>query len=256
MSAGPEPPAGFHTTRWSLVLEAGRPGSDDRSRRALGELFEAYAEPLYAYLRRTGSERDEAEDLVQALFLLLLRRGDLARVDPARGRFRAWLLTAARHLRSNERAAARAEIRGGGRAPLSLDLGPAEERFLAEPADPRSPEAAFDAAWARATLGRALEALEADYRAAGRGPLFGALRPLLDGAGGGELSRVAAALGLSSGAAKMALHRLRNRFREALRREVQGTLSDERDLEEELAALQRALEGPAGVGEDLSPEGP
>lgn len=242
-STGELGPAGdprFLTTRWSLVRSAAEGG--EAARRSLEELCHAYWYPLYAYLRRRGERRASSEDLVQAFFALLLERGDLAAVDPARGRFRAWLLTALKHFAANERERERAEKRGGGRRLLSIDWDAAEARWAAEPATLRTPEREFDRAWALATLERAAERLREEYERRGKADLFEALRPELT-SGSGDREALAARLGLTAGALKVAVHRLRQRFGEALRAEIGETLESAEEVDAELAELLEALGG-------------
>ena len=236
----------FLTTRWSVVAAAGR-GQPGRSapaevRAALSELCAAYWPPLYAFARRRGSAPDEAADHVQDFFARLLEKGDLAAADPQRGRFRAWLLTAFKHHASNVRDRERAQKRGGGRAPLSLDAAEAEQRFGPQLTDPRTPEAEFERRWALLVLDRALERLAVEQRRAGKARELDELRPVLvAGEEGAPYAEIAERLGRSEGAVKVAVHRLRRRYGELLREEVAGTLADEREVEEEIGALLRAL---------------
>ena len=236
----------FLTTRWSIVASAGRqragepPPADVRA--ALSELCAAYWPPLYAFAGRQGSPPDEAADLVQDFFARLLEKGDLADADPQRGRFRAWLLTAFRHHASNVRDKARAQRRGGGKAPLPLDTADAESHYGPQLADPRTPEAEFERRWALLVLDRALAALATEQERAGKAREMEALRPfLVAGEEGAPYAQIATTLGRSEGAVKVAVHRLRRRYGELLREEVAGTLADPREVEEEIAALMAAL---------------
>jgi DNA-directed RNA polymerase specialized sigma24 family protein len=230
----------FFTTRWSLIRSA--TGRGDEARRCLEELCRAYWFPLYAFLRRRGTAPPDAEDLVQAFFVLLLERGDLAAVDPERGRFRSWLRTALKHFVASERERAATLKRGGGRRLLSIDRDAAEERYLVEPATDRTPEGEFDHAWALATLERAGERLHAEYRERGAGDLFEALRPhLVAERGEGDRDVLAASLGLRPGALKVAIHRLRQRFGEALRGEIAETVESAEEVDAELEDLMQAL---------------
>lgn len=231
---------GFLTTRWSLVVAAA--GEGDAARASLEELARGYWYPLYAFVRRQGERADDAADLTQAFFLRLLERRDLAVADPERGRFRSFLLASLRHFLANERDARRALKRGGGRAPLSIDWGEADRRFGAEPADERDPELLFERGWALATLERALERLRAEYAARGKSEQFERLAPELSPGGRSEgVAEIAVALDTSEGAVRVALHRLRERFRDALRAEVADTLARPDELDLELAELLRAL---------------
>ncbi len=222
------------------MQRAGRDGAD--AAQALDELCAKYWPPVYALYRREGLDPEAARDLTQSLFAELLARGDLVRADPARGRFRTFLRTCARNLLANQRDADRAQKRGGGRTPLSIDVA-AEERYLAhEPIDRSDASAIFERRWAHAVIQGALGQLEADEAAAGREAQFAALRPSLDG---GALARSYAELALelatTEGALKVAAHRLRARFRNALVAEVRQTLGDREAPGDELRELFLAL---------------
>ena len=211
---------------------------------ALEELCETYWYPLYAYARRTGSSRDDAADLVQQFFAMLLERGDFERADPTRGRFRSWLLTALRNFAANQRERRRALKRGGERTLLSFDADEADSRFASEPADARSPEQHFEWSWAKSVLEQALASLEAEQSRIGRSAHFEALLPALSEDPDAEPhAHVAARLGVSETSIKVALHRLRKRLGELVREEVLATLADPAELDEELARLRNALRG-------------
>lgn len=214
----------------------------ERARAALEELCRAYWYPLYAYARRRRLSSHDAEELVQSFLAALLARGDLRRVERSRGRFRSFLLASLSHHLARERDRARARKRGGGRRVLSLDRAAAEERFGLEPAHGDTPERTFERAWAAEVLDRALTRLRDEYRAAGKERIFEGLQDAL-GAARGEVdgARRAAELGLSDEALRVALHRLRRRFREHLRREVAETVRRPEEVEAELAELLRAV---------------
>ena len=237
--------ARFHTTMWDVVRAAGDRADPGREE-ALEVLCGSYWYPLYAFLRRRGEAPEDAADLVQGLFASLLERGDLDGLDPEGGRFRSYLLAALKHHASDQRDRARAQKRGGGRAALSLDASfepaAAEERFRGEPRDERSPEGLFERDWALAVLARALARLEQEQTERRRGPIFARLRGFLDGVAEGDSHAAAATdLGLSSGAVKVAVHRLRARYRELLLAEVAATVAPGDDAEAELRALVAAL---------------
>ena len=242
----PSVPAGgavFATTRWSVVLAAGS-SAEPRGRAALEQLAAVYWYPLYAFVRRSGHGADEAADLTQGFFALLLERDDLRRADPTRGRFRNWILVALRHFLANEREKARAHKRGGGHAPVSIDASAADSRFAHEPVDVRTPETAYRRAWAEAALTSAHTRLRAEQERIGRAAHFDALRPALvadDDAP--PQAEIAARLGLSENAVRVALHRLRARFGELVRDEVAGTLEQPDDVADELRELFDALGG-------------
>jgi len=236
MTAHPHRPGSFLTTRWSVVL-AGAQAEPVARRAALDELARAYWFPLYAYARRRGLSADEAADRTQGFFALWLERGDVARADPERGRFRAYLLTSFKHHLASERARERAAKRGGGRQPIALDAHDAEARLAHLAADGETPERAFDRAWARALLERTFERLRDEQDRIGRAALFDRLRPALAAEDDApRMAEVARELDMTGNAVKVAAHRLRKRFGELLRDEVAGTL-DGAGVEEELASL-------------------
>lgn len=231
----------FHTTRWSLVLDAG--GASPAAARALDELCRVYHPPVLAYVRGRGHREAEAEDLTQAFFEQLLRLRTHAVADPARGRFRVFLLVALKRFLSNQRVAAQAAKRGGGQAVLSLDEGGG-----AEPAadEGETPEAAFERAWAHALLREALARLQAEAEDAGKGELFRALRGfLLEPPEGDEYARLAERLGMRRNTLAVAIHRLRQRLHEFVRDEVAGTVNEPEALDTELEHLRDRLRGAA-----------
>lgn len=231
----------FLTTRWSVVRAAADGPEDDAGREALAVLYENYARPIYAYVRRRGFGPDDAHDVVHEFYLSLSTRRDLARADPARGRFRAYLLTCLDSFVRNLRRAERAQKRGGGVRQLSLDASAAEALSLELQAD-LTPERAFERAWARTLLERAMRRLREDYAAGGRAELFDALKPILsEGRGAVPYAELARRLETSPGAVKVAVHKLRQRFGEVLRREVADTVESAADVEEELRALFAAV---------------
>lgn len=237
--AGPtEPRSTFPTTQWSLVVHAGS-GSESQARSALETLCRQYWYPLYAFVRRQGRAHHEAEDCTQEFLARLMAGDGVARARPERGRFRTFLLTALNNFLTNEWHRAQAEKRGGGVAPLALELQGAEDRFSCEPADPGlTPEQAFDRNWALGMLDRAMSRLQAEYEASGRGEIFAGLGPFLWGNPTDEPSAKAAErLGINNQAFTMALHRLRRRFGEGLREEVAATVAEGTDVDAELHYL-------------------
>jgi RNA polymerase sigma-70 factor (ECF subfamily) len=232
----------FHTTRWSLIAAA--EGGGEHSRAALEELCQAYWYPVYAFIRRRGSSADDAADLAQAFFAALLEKEYLADADQERGRFRAFLLTAVARFVAKERDRAAAQKRGGGRRLLSIDFAAGESRYLHEPAHGWTPDRIFERRWALTLLDRTLAALRQEHADAGKLPLFDALKVFLTGeAGAPPLREVAAALGTSEGAVKVAVHRLRQKYRESLRAEIAQTVAAEGDVDDELSRLLAALRG-------------
>jgi RNA polymerase sigma-70 factor (ECF subfamily) len=237
----------FLTTRWSVVLAAGRAPSPARQA-ALEDLARAYWYPLYAYARRRGLSSENAADRAQAFFALLLEREDLARADPARGRFRAFLLTSFQHHLADERERERALKRGGGCIPVSIDAREAERRLVREPADTDTPEAAFERAWVAELLARTFDRLRDEQAKIGREALFDLLRPTLaveDDAP--RFASIARDLAMTENAVKVAAHRLRKRYGELLRDEIASTVHDPGDpnaIADEIRALFRPFERP------------
>ena len=229
---------GFATTRWSLVLAAGRP-EDPGAGPALEELCSAYWYPLFAWARRRGISDADARDLVQDFFAWLLSKSTLAVADPDRGRFRTFLLTVFSNFLANEHDQAQALKRGGGRTFLPLEDTDGKVRF--EPSHDETPERLFDRDWAVTILQRVLDALREEYESRGREDLFLALRPLLDGRGEKSAAEIAVERGTTEGAIRVGLHRLRRRFREELRREIGDTVVNGEDVEDEIRQLFIAL---------------
>lgn len=233
--------AGFFSTRWSLVVTAGdQAGSEARS--ALQTLCTLYWPPLYAYIRRQGFEVATAEDLTQGFLAMLLERGDLARADPNRGRFRSFLLTAVKHFLINEREREQALKRGGGQAKMSLDFQATESSLRIEPASGETPESLFERQWALMLLDRVRQSLQSEYVSTGRQKLYFQLEGLLTGAGvESKYSAVAADLGVSEVAIKVAAHRIRQRFGELLRQEIAQTVASPDHIDGEIRDLFEAL---------------
>ena len=233
----------FLTTRWSLVLAAGAERPDSAS--ALSELCETYWYPLYAYVRRRGYSADDAQDLTQSFFARLLEKNAVGVADPSRGRFRAFLLGSLKHFLANEWNRARAQKRGGGQLVLSIDYRAADQRFGDDPPDDLTPESAFERSWALEVLDHALERLDDQYRRRGKQRIFAELRDtLVAGASPPSYKEVAERLSMTEGAVKVAVHRLRQGFREALRREIAQTVEGADELDAELRDLIAALGRP------------
>jgi RNA polymerase sigma-70 factor (ECF subfamily) len=232
-------PRQFQTTRWSLVLAAGR--EDEVGQRALAELCELYWYPLYAYLRRQGKPREEAADLTQGFFARLIEKQDIVRVTTDRGRFRSYLLAAIRNFAANEWHKERAEKRGGGRA-ISFDSEDAEARYSLEPVDVNSPDKIFARRWALTVLEVVLAQLAKEMEAKGAAEIFARLKVFLEGDGRGPAyAELVDELSMTEGAIKVAVHRMCARFRELLLREVGQTLAEPTDADAELAELLAAL---------------
>lgn len=245
MGDGPQPDKGrghFDTTQWSLVRAAGRNDGGCEGEAALAALCQAYWRPLYVYVRSRGHSREEAEDLTQEFFYRLLVRKDISRADPARGRFRTFLLTAFQRHIENAWHAKRAQKRGGGVPHISLDFIRAEARWADEPAEKATPESIYERQWALELLERVVLQLRQEYVLDGRGAIFDALKPCLTGQPGSEhYAEIGHRLAMSEGAVKTAAHRLRRRFQRLLRDTVAETLNDPAAVEDELHALLAAL---------------
>lgn len=231
----------FATTHWSVVLAAGSPSSS-HYQEALGTLCRTYWFPLYAYLRRNGYDTHQAEDHTQAFFTYLLEKRGLRVVDPERGKFRSFLLATLKHFVADERDRARAQKRGGGRKILPLDFENAETRYSFEPAHQLSPEKLFEKSWALTVLARTMARLKAESVSTNKQKLFDRLKIYLTAKRDSIPYRdVAAELDMTEGAVKVAVHRLRTRYRELLRDEIAQTVAAEGEIDEEIRDLFTAL---------------
>jgi RNA polymerase sigma-70 factor (ECF subfamily) len=227
----------FATTNWSLVVAAGSL-DDPGARDALEVLCQRYWYPVYALVRHFGHRPDRAEDLTQGFFLSLLERRSLQAADQDRGRFRSFLKTLLRNYLTNEHTRKNTRKRGGNARTLRVDFADAEARYGAEASPKGSPEATFERRWARAVLSRGLEKLRAELRDSPDAERWKRLEPFLTGNSGASTYRkVAAELGLSESAVKVAVHRLRKRYGKALRAEVAQTVSTPEDVDEEVRYL-------------------
>jgi RNA polymerase sigma-70 factor (ECF subfamily) len=233
----------FATTHWSVVLKAGR-SDTTRARGALANLCQIYWFPLYAYVRRRGYPSEDAKDLTQGFFARLLEQQTLANADPNCGRFRSFMLGAMNHFLADERAKRQTLKRGGGRILLSLDLAAAEERYDLEPADDSSPDKLFDKQWALALLSEVLNQLEQEYRRDGKAELFAALKLTLSGTREAQpYAALASSLRMKAGAVKVAVHRLRKRYRALLQAEIENTVASGKEAPEEMRHLFAVLAG-------------
>ncbi len=231
----------FATTRWSVVLTAGR-RSSPKAVTALEELCSAYWYPLYVYVRRRGYDRDDAADLTQAFFVQLLENNRLEHVEPSKGRFRSFLIASMKNFLANEWDRSRAQRRGGGRMPISIDIRTADAAYRHELMDEVTAEQAFERRWALTVLDRVLGQLKEEYAAGGRGDLFELLKETITFRDVvGRYREIAANLGMTEGAVKVAVHRLRSRYRELLVQEVSQTVSAAGEVDEEVNALFNAL---------------
>jgi RNA polymerase sigma-70 factor (ECF subfamily) len=232
------------TTRWSLVLAAGDRDSP-AGRQALAQLCALYWHPVYAFVRRRGHAREQAEDLTQGFFARLIEKGGLAAADPSRGRFRSFLLAACQHYLANERERAAAQKRGGGARPVSIDAAAAEARYARALADAETPQVAYEREWVLTLLARVLRGLREEYAETGRAAQFDRLKRFLTSEDASDTHAAAARdLGATEGAVKVAVHRLRSRYREALHAAVAATVASEEDVADEIAYCLRVLAGP------------
>jgi RNA polymerase sigma-70 factor (ECF subfamily) len=235
-------PSQFAPTRWTVVLKAR--GDTPEAQTALGELCAAYWTPVFRFLRREGREEDAARELTQEFFARLLAGGRLDTVDPARGRFRSFLLGAVKHFLADERDRERRLKRGGGVVPESIEAGGGGTTAELQVPDPKAimADEVFDRAWALAVMEHALQALERQLAADGKQEHFDLLKPwLVRDTAGASQAEVARRLGLNEGAVKVAIHRLRKRFRECVRAEIAQTVGDPTTVEEELHYLVSVL---------------
>lgn len=225
-----------------MVVHAAEAGTG-AGRAALEELCRIYWRPLYGFARRTGLSAHDAEDLTQGFFEYLLFHNTISRADASRGRFRTFLLTSFRNFHSHQRAHDRSQKRGGGHILISLDaLREAEAACVEEAVSTESPERIYDRRWAASMLAEALASVRREYTAIGKAELFEQLKGVLWG-GRGEIgyAEIASRLGSTEGAIKVAVHRLRRRFREKLRAEVAMTVDDPAKIDDELHHLLAAI---------------
>jgi RNA polymerase sigma factor (sigma-70 family) len=235
--------AAFVTTRWTQVLNAR--GKSDGARAALGQLCEAYWLPVFRFLRRSNYGENAARDLTQEFFAQLLAHHGLDRVEQGRGRFRSYLLGAVKHFLADQQDQANAAKRGGGQTAISLqrkaETHTTSSLQITDPETPL-PDAFFDRQWALNVIDRALKALAAEFALSGKSKQFETLKPWLVGeAPSLSQSQAAHQLQLSEGAVKVAIHRLRKRFRELVKGEIAGTVDQTENIQGELRYLLQAL---------------
>jgi RNA polymerase sigma factor (sigma-70 family) len=231
----------FATTQWSLVLAAAKRDSAE-AEQALARLCALYWYPVFAFVRRQAHSTEEAEDLTQGFFARLIEKGDIGDADRSRGRFRTFLLTACQHYLLNERDRMLAVKRGGGHAALSIDVIAAESRYQRALAHSETPERLYDRQWCLTLLASVLDDLSAEYLSAGNEAQFARLRAFLtmpDDAG--THADAARELGMTASAVKAAVHRLRRRYRDALRRRVADTVESPQDIDDEMHFLLETL---------------
>ncbi len=224
--------ARFPTTHWTMVLEAASP---DARRTALSDLCASYWPPVYGFIRRQVHDPEQAKDLTQAFFLRVLEKHDLPHARLERARFRTFLLASVKHFLSNEWDRQRAQKRGGGQLPFPLEF---DDGSCHEQADTLTPERLFERHWATMLLSRSLGSLRQEFEAAGKVCLFQSLEGCLTGdAALPSYSEIGAKLDMSEGAVKVAVHRMRARFRQLLRKEIAQTVSDPAEVDDELRYL-------------------
>lgn len=229
----------FHTTRWSVVLAAQHSADTTRMHQAMAALCKDYWYPLYAFVRRRGHSAHDAQDLTQAFFADLLER-NATMADPAKGKFRSYLLGALKHFLANEWHRANTQKRGGGQKIVEWDALDAESRYAMESETAQDADVLYDRRWAMELLAKAMEKLRAEFVAKSDGETFDILKGCLSGA---ETPReeLARQLGMSEGALKVAVHRLRTRYREVLRAEIAETVNSLAEVDDEMRHLARTL---------------
>ena len=233
----------FVTTHWSVVVTAGR-SDTPRAQAALEKLCQTYWYPLYAFVRRRGHSVEDAQDSTQEFFSRLLAGNWVGDADRAKGRFRTFLLTALNRFMANEWDRARARKRGGGVVPVPLDTELAESRYGADTSNTLAPDRLYDRQWAMTLLDRTLARLEMEHQRLDKPAEFAVLSPVLTAERGDiPYAAIAGQLGLSEPAARMAVHRLRKRFREVFREEIAQTVADPADIDAEIRDLFAALGG-------------
>jgi len=233
---GPSP---FPTTRWTLVVAAGDPQRME-ARSALSSLCEHYWYPLYVYLRRRGYPAEQAQDLTQEFFVRVLEGRYLDRADPVKGRFRSFILTSLKFFVADEEDRQRARKRGGG-VLVPLEFSSGEERYQREPVHDETPERIFERRWALALLDLVIQKLRDEFVHHGRPDHFEQLKVFLLGQSDAPYAALAREMSTSEGALKVAIHRLRKRYRELFRQEIADTVADPAEVESELRYLAAVL---------------
>jgi RNA polymerase sigma-70 factor (ECF subfamily) len=237
----PRPQNYFATTHWTVVMAAGRSHTTG-ARAALDELCQRYWYPLYAYVRRRGSNPEDAEDLTQEFFRTLLEKEYLKAADREKGRFRTFLLVALQRFLANDWDRARAQKRGGRLEHVSLDTSSAETQYQVEAASEISPERIYDRRWAFALLGKSMVRLRTEFVEAGKQGEFEQIKECLTADRGSmDYAALSQRTGLSEGAVRVAIHRLRKRFREIFRQEVAQTVATPTEIDAEMRHLMAAL---------------
>lgn len=238
----------FETTEWSLVLAAGGEAGTTAAGPALARLCDVYWHPVFAFVRRRGHPPEDARDLTQGFFARLIEKGDLGDADRSRGRFRTFLLTACQHYLANEHDRATAAKRGSGVRPRPIDVATAERRYERAFAHDETPERVYDRQWCLTLLDGVFEKLRAEYARDGKQQLFDRLKDFVTAdEDAGTHADAARDLATTAGAVKVAVHRLRRRFRDELLRRVADTLGPDQEVEDEIRYLLGTV-GPARGG--------
>ena len=236
-------PERFLPTHWTVVLAAGSRDSTE-ARDALEKLCRTYWPPIYAFIRRQGHNPHDAQDLTQGFFARVLEKNYISAADRTKGRFRSFLLGTLKHFLANEWDRTNAQKRGGGQVLIPLDAATEETSCGFEPADQLTAEKIFERRWALTLLDQVLRRLRSEYVADGKEPLFEQLKHTLTEASRAlPYAQIAAQLNTSEGAIKVAVHRLRQRYRELLRAEIASTVAGPEEVDDEIRNLFAALAG-------------
>ena len=231
----------FVTTRWTVVLNAGRSGTT-QAQVALEKLCQTYWYPLYAYVRRQGHSPENAQDLTQEFFAKLIAKHYLGNVDRSKGKFRSFLLASLKHFLANEWDKSHAQKRGGGHAFIALDAQAAESRYHLEPVDTMTANKIYERRWVLTLLDEVLKRVHEEYVADGKAMLFDQLKETLTGERSSiPYAEIGQRLGMTEGAVKVAVHRLRQHYREQVRAEIAETVANPGEVEEELRHLFAVL---------------
>jgi RNA polymerase sigma factor (sigma-70 family) len=234
-------PRRFVTTRWTLVLAAASDPSATHARDALADLCRKYWYPVYSFIRRSGHSSDDAADLTQAFFTRVIEKRAFDQAHPDRGRFRSFVLASVRNFLANEYDRGISQKRGGGASVISLDTGDFDQRYAREPAEALTPETIYERTWARAVVATALERLDAAHTREPGQSTYLHLRPFLTSDEATACHNVAERLGMSDGAVRVALHRLRQQFGRCLREVVGESVADPAEADDELRHLLRTV---------------
>jgi RNA polymerase sigma-70 factor (ECF subfamily) len=241
MPSPPDGHGGFDSTSWSLVLQSGQAGSPQADA-ALAKLCQTYWYPLYLFVRRMGHHAEDAQDLTQAFFEVLLEKKYFADADPEKGKFRSFLLMALKRFLANEWDRATRQKRGGGKQIISLNAEDTETRYLTEPVEAMTPAKLYERRWALTLLEQVINRLEAEMTAAGKRTIFEELKIFLTGEKSARpYAQIAQTLQMTEATLKVTVHRLRQRYGELLRLEIAHTVADPKEIDEEIRHLIAAL---------------